>query len=385
MKSLKELKLKGKRVFMRVDFNVPLNENLEVVDDTRLTAVIPTINYICEQGAKLILLSHLGRPKGEFKEEFRLEPVAKKLNSLIEPKVEYVNETIGEKVEDAVAALAASEVLLLENVRFYKEEKENDPEFAQKLADLADVYVNDGFAVAHRAHTSVVGVPEKMEEKAMGLLLQKEIESLTKVLDKPEKPVAALIGGAKISTKIALIEKLLNKTEHVMVGGALANTILLAQGKEVGKSLVEKELAESVKDLSSPKLLIPLDVVVAKEAKEGAEKQVKAIDQVEADDNILDIGPKTVEAFSKIIKDVKTVIWNGPMGLFEIADFAEGTNKIAQAVVDSSAYSIIGGGETVEAVKKTGNADQVSFISTGGGAMLEFLEGKELPGIKALN
>lgn len=385
MKSLKELKLKGKRVLMRVDFNVPLNENLEVVDDTRLTAVIPTINYICEQGAKLILLSHLGRPKGEFKEEFRLEPVAKKLNSLIEPKVEYVNETIGEKVEDAVAALAASEVLLLENVRFYKEEKENDPEFAQKLADLADVYVNDGFAVAHRAHTSVVGVPEKMEEKAMGLLLQKEIESLTKVLDKPEKPVAALIGGAKISTKIALIEKLLNKTEHVMVGGALANTILLAQGKEVGKSLVEKELAESVKDLSSPKLLIPLDVVVAKEAKEGAEKQVKAIDQVEADDNILDIGPKTVEAFSKIIKDVKTVIWNGPMGLFEIADFAEGTNKIAQAVVDSSAYSIIGGGETVEAVKKTGNADQVSFISTGGGAMLEFLEGKELPGIKALN
>ncbi len=370
---------------MRVDFNVPLNEKLEVTDDTRIKAAIPSINYILKQGAKLILVSHLGRPKGEVKEELRLEPVARHLAQLIKAKVEYVNECVGQPVKDALQELKPGEVLMLENVRFYPGEKKNDPKFAQQLADLAEVYVNDGFAVSHRAEASVVGVPSLLKEKAAGLLLEKEIANLSKLLGQPAKPVVTIIGGAKISTKISLISQMLKKSDYVLLGGALANTVLLAQGCQLGKSLVEPESVEAIKNIKSDKLLVPVDVVVAKEAKEGADKEVKEVGEIGADDLALDIGPETIEKYQDIIGRAKTVIWNGPMGLFEIKDFAKGTREIAQAVVTSGAYSVIGGGETVEAIKKTKMAEQISFISTGGGAMLEFLEGRELPGIKALN
>lgn len=384
MKTLKDLDLKGKRVLMRVDFNVPLDEELKVVDDTRIQAALPSINYVLEQGGKLILMAHLGRPKGEFKEELRLEPVAKKLNEVVEPQVEYVNDCIGEKVEDAIKEMKEGELLLLENIRFYKEEKDNDSGFAEKLSKLADVFVNDGFGVSHRAHASVVGVAEKMEEKAAGMLLEKEIENLGKILSSPEKPVVTIIGGAKISTKIGLISKMLEKSDYVLLGGALANTVLLAQGSPVGKSLVEEEELDKVKDLDSEKLLVPIDVVVAKEIKGDVATDIKGVDEVVEDDIILDIGPDTVKKYAEIILKAKTVVWNGPLGMFELEKFAGGTQGVAQAVVDSDSFSVIGGGETVDAVKKTGMADQVSFISTGGGAMLEFLEGKELPGIKVI-
>ncbi len=353
MKTLKDLDLKGKRVLMRVDFNVPLDEELKVVDDTRIQAALPSIEYILEQGGKLILMAHLGRPKGEFKEEFRLEPVAKKLNEVVEPQVEYVNDCLGEKVEDAIEEMKEGDLLLLENIRFYKEEKDNDPEFAEKLANLADVFVNDGFGVSHRAHASVVGVAEKVEEKAAGMLLEKEIANLGKILESPESPVVTIIGGAKISTKIGLISKMLEKSDYVLLGGALANTVLLAQGKPVGKSLVEEDEVDKVKDLDSEKLLGPIDVVVAKEIKEDADTDIKEIDQVTEDDIILDVGPATVKKYSDIILKAKTVVWNGPVGMFELEKFAQGTHGVAEAVVKSDSFSVIGGGETVDAVKKT--------------------------------
>lgn len=384
MTRLQDVKLKDQRVLMRVDFNVPLDENLCVADATRISAALPTIKYILAEGGKLILMTHLGRPKGQVKEELRLEPVARKLSELLGQQVEYVNDCIGAEVEDAVRELASGQALLLENLRFYPEEEKNDPEFCKKLASLGDVYINDGFAVSHRAHASVYGVPEIMQVKAPGFLLEKEIENLTKILNQPAQPLVALIGGAKISTKIKLVQNLLTKVDYLLLGGALANTLLLAQGFKVGKSLVELDYVENVKNIKSAKLKLPVDVIVASEAKENATSKVKKLAEIEAEDIILDLGPETIKQYAEIINQAKTLVWNGPMGMFEVQQFAKGTNEIAQAVITSKAYSVVGGGETIEAVNRTGMAEEISFISTGGGAMLEFLEGKDLPGIAIL-
>lgn len=367
MKNLKELDLKNKRILLRVDFNVPLNkETKEVKDDTRIKEALPTIQYCLEQGAKVILVSHLGRPKGEVKEELRLAPVAKKLAELLNKPVEYLKK-INQPQTDLV---------LLENIRFWPGEEKNDSGFAKQLASLADIYVNDAFGTAHRAHASTEGVAHFLPPAA-GLLMQKEVETLSKLLAEPARPFVALIGGAKISTKIGLLKNLLSKVDYLLLGGALANTVLLAQNQEIGESLVEKELAETVKDLLSNKLKVPVDVVVH-------DQSIKAVGSVAGSDKIFDIGPDTVNLYSEIIKTAKTIVWNGPFGLFEEPPFDQGTLKIAQAVAASGAYSVVGGGETVEALEKMGLKDKVSFVSTGGGAMLEFLEGKELPGIKAL-
>ncbi|MBU0731292.1 phosphoglycerate kinase [Patescibacteria group bacterium] len=384
MKTLKDLDVKGKRVLMRADFNVPLNKEGKIEDDNRIRAVLPTINYILEHGGSVILMSHFGRPKGEPDPQYSLQPVAEKLSELLGKKVNLAPDCIGEEAQKMSDDLKPGDVILLENTRFHKEEKENDPEFSKKLAELGDMYVNDAFGAAHRAHASTEGVARLLPHAA-GLLLEKEVETLTKVLNNPEKPVVAIIGGAKISTKIQLIKSMLDKVDNVILGGALANTVLLAQNHKIGKSLVEEELAPTVKDLIDNKLRIPVDVICAKEVKEGAPTEIKAVGEVEDDDFILDIGPDTMSIYSELIKDAKTIIWNGPMGVFEIPDFATGTLDVAKAVADSGAYSVVGGGETAQAIKEMGLADKISFISTGGGAMLEFMEGKKLPAIEALN
>lgn len=367
MKLLSNLNLAKQRVLIRVDFNVPLNkETKELKDDTRIREALPTIKYCLEQGAKVILVSHLGRPKGEIKEELRLEPVAKKLEQLLGRQVEYLREL----------GPGTTNLVLLENIRFWPGEEKNDPELAKQLAGLADVYINDAFGTAHRAHASTEGVAHLLPHAA-GLLMQKEVENLTKLLHNPSKPFVALIGGAKISTKIGLLKNLLPKVDYLLLGGALANTVLLAQNQEVGESLVEKELAPTIADLLSNKLKVPVDVVVH-------DQSSKAIGTINKADKIFDIGPDTVNLYKEIIKTAKTIVWNGPVGLFEEPPFDQGTLKIAQAVAESGAYSVVGGGETVEALEKMGLKDKASFVSTGGGVMLEFLEGKNLPGIKAL-
>ncbi|MFH1781766.1 MAG: phosphoglycerate kinase [Patescibacteria group bacterium] len=404
MKTLKDLNLKNKRVLMRADFNVPLNDKGEIEDDNRIQAAMPTIKYILEQGGSIILMSHLGRPKPEAlsdsertlsspkgvskgksknriegpNSKFSLKPVAARLSELLGKPVELVTEYIDKEVP-----LEEGQVVLLENIRFHKEEKENDPEFSKKLAALGDVYVNDAFGTAHWAHASTEGVAHLLPHAA-GLLLEKEITTLTDVVEKPEKPVVAIIGGAKISTKIQLIKTMLDNVDAVLLGGALANTVMLAQNHKLGKSMVEEELAPTVKDLLSNKLRVPVDVICAKEVKESTPTTTKAVGEIEDDDMVLDIGPDTVSLYADAISRAKTIIWNGPMGVFEIPDFAKGTHDVAKAVANSDAYSVIGGGETAQALKDMDMMDKVSFVSTGGGAMLEFLEGKELPAIKAL-
>ena len=375
MKILSDLIIKDKRVLLRVDFNVPLDANKKVKDATRIEEALPTIKYLLAHEAKqIIILAHFGRPKGKVNEEMRLAPVAEKLQELLGEQVFYSKDL----------TVPTGRVALLENIRFYAGEEKNDPEFSKQLAGLADVYVNDAFGTAHRAHASTEGVAHLLPHAA-GLLMQKEVENLTKVLTKPEHPVVAIIGGAKISTKIQLIKNLLPKVDSLLLAGALANTVLLAQNHKVGKSLVEAGLTSTVKDLLDNKLRLPVDVITAFKAEAGGEIHTRAVGEVLAGEMILDIGPDTVSMYSELISKAKTVVWNGPMGLFEIPDFSKGTLEIAKAVANSQAYSVIGGGETVEAVKGMGLADKISFISTGGGAMLEFLGGKNLPGVIALN
>ena len=319
----------------------------------------------------------LGRPKKNPDPEFSLKPIAEKLSELINQEVDFVPEYIEEGVK------SEKKVVLLENIRFFKQEKENDQEFCEKLAKLGDVYINDAFGTAHRAHASTEGLA-KLLPHAAGLLLEKEVTTLTQVLEKPEKPIVAIIGGAKISTKIQLIKNLLPKVDYLLLGGALANTVLLAQDHKIGKSLVEEELAGTVKDLLANHLRIPVDLIVAKEIKDGVETEIIAVGDVKNDDIILDIGPDTVSLYSDLLSEAKTIIWNGPMGMFEIGEFSKGTFGVAKAVAKSSAYSVIGGGETVQALGAINKLDDISFVSTGGGAMMEFLEGKELPAITAL-
>lgn len=395
MNTLADIDVSNKTVLVRVDFNVPLDDAGKVAEASRIAAAKPTIDYLRAKLAKVVLLAHFGRPIGQPKghaagepqnstdAKFSFQPLVPAISETLGFSVQFAPACVGPEAQVAIQALQPGQVLLLENVRFHEAEKKNDPEFAKQLAALGDVYVNDAFGTAHRAHASIVGIAAYLPHAA-GLLMQKEVEELTKVLENPEPPVVAIIGGAKISTKIALINNLLPKVEYLLLGGALANTILLAQNHKVGKSLVEAELAGTVKDLLSNKLRVPVDVVVAKEIKEDAEKHVVAVGAVQEDDYILDIGPDTVKLYGECIRESKTVLWNGPMGVFEMEAFAMGTYHVARAVVESGAYSVLGGGETVSAVNKVGLQNQIDFISTGGGAMLEFLEGKELPGIAAL-
>ncbi|MEE8670370.1 MAG: phosphoglycerate kinase [Heyndrickxia coagulans] len=389
-KSIKDVELQGKRVFCRVDFNVPLKDG-NVTDDTRIRAALPTIKYLVENGAKVILASHLGRPKGQVVEELRLTPVAKRLSELLGKDVKKANEAYGESVKAEIAKMENGDVLLLENVRFYPGEEKNDTELAKEFAALADLYVNDAFGAAHRAHASTEGIAHYLPAVS-GFLMQKELDVLGKALSNPERPFTAIIGGAKVKDKIGVIDNLLDKVDNLIIGGGLAYTFVKAQGHEIGKSLLEEDkidLAKSFMAKAKEKgvnFYMPVDAVVADEFSETANKKEVAIEEIPADWQALDIGPKTVELYAKVIKESKLVIWNGPMGVFEMDAYANGTKGVAEALAAATGtYSIIGGGDSAAAVEKFHLAEKMDHISTGGGASLEFMEGKTLPGVAALN
>ena len=390
MLSLKDLDSKGKRVFVRVDFNVPLDDSGSIRDDTRIKAALPTINFLLEQGARLIIASHLGRPKGKFVPELSLKPVAKRLSELISREVSLAPDVIGDEVNTLKRGLDEGQVLVLENVRFYSEETANDEDFARKLAQEVDYYVNDAFGACHRAHASVVAITRFVEKSAAGFLVEKEVDYLSKVIHSPQKPFVAVLGGAKVSDKIPVIERLLTKADSILIGGAMAYTFFKAQGYDVGRSLVEEDMIELAASILSKtkekniKFYLPSDHVIAAEADAGTEPQTIDSFPLPSEMMALDIGPKTIEDYAKIIAGAKTVFWNGPMGVFEIDQFSQGTTKIAEAVASSDALSIIGGGDSVAAVFKAGVADKISHISTGGGASLEFVANETLPGIEAL-
>jgi phosphoglycerate kinase len=389
-KSVKDVELKGKRVFCRVDFNVPMKEG-QVTDETRIKAALPTIEYLMNQGAKVILASHLGRPKGSVVEELRLTPVAKRLSELLGKEVKKADEAYGDSVKAMVDTLSEGDVLLLENVRFYAGEEKNDPELAKAFAELADVYVNDAFGAAHRAHASTEGIAHHLPAVS-GLLMEKELDVLGKALSNPERPFTAIIGGAKVKDKIGVIENLLEKVDNLIIGGGLAYTFVKANGHEVGKSLLEEDkidLAKSFMEKAKEKgvnFYMPVDVVVADDFSEEANIKTVAIEEIPSDWEALDIGPKTRDIYSDVIQNSKLVIWNGPMGVFELNKFAGGTRAVAEALAEANdTYSVIGGGDSAAAVEKFHLADRMSHISTGGGASLEFMEGKALPGVVALN
>lgn len=389
-KSVRDLTdLAGKRVFVRVDFNVPL-ENGVITDDTRIRETLPTINYLVERGAKVILASHLGRPKGQVVESMRLTPAAQRLSELLGKPVAKADESIGDAVKAKIAEMKNGDILVLENVRFHPGEEKNDPELAKQFAELADIYVNDAFGAAHRAHASTEGIAHYLPAVS-GLLMEKELSVLGKALSNPDRPFTAIIGGAKVTDKIGVIENLLNLADNLIIGGGLSYTFLKAQGYEIGKSLVDNEkldLAKGFIEKAKEKgvnFLLPVDVVVADKFDVNANTQVVDIDSIPADWEGLDIGPKTRELFAQTIRNSKLVVWNGPMGVFEMEPFSKGTLAIAEACATTSAYTIIGGGDSAAAVEKFQLADKMDHISTGGGASLEFMEGKALPGVVALN
>ncbi len=387
-KSIKDIDVKSKRVLVRVDFNVPM-EGGQVTDDRRIRAALPTIQYLLDHGAGVILMSHLGRPKGGPDPKYSMGPVAAKLQELLGRPVKKLDDCVGPEVEAACKAMQPGQVILLENTRFYKEEEKNDPAFAAKLAALGEVYVNDAFGSAHRAHASTEGVTHTLRPAVSGFLMEKELAYLGLALANPAHPFLAIMGGAKISDKIAVIENLLSKVDSLLIGGGMANTFFVAQGYGVGKSLVEGEAVETAKKLlaeHSDKLVLPVDCVVANEFKAEAESKVVPVDEVPADWMILDIGPATIAHFANRLAAAKTVVWNGPMGVFEMPRFAEGTFAVAKALAGlKDATTIIGGGDSAAAAEESGLADQMSHISTGGGASLEFLEGRVLPGVAALD
>ncbi len=384
-KTVRDLDFQGKKVLVRVDFNVPIKDG-SVGDDTRIRAALPTLNYLLEHGASLILCSHLGRPKGEPKPEFSMRPVSKRLSELLDREVAFAEDCIGEVAEKAAGSLKPGEVLLLENTRFHAGETKNDPEMAKQLAALADVYVNDAFGSAHRAHASTEGVAKYLPAVA-GFLMEKEIQYLGQAIANPKRPFVAILGGAKISDKIGVIRNLLVKADQILIGGGMANTFFKAKGLEVADSLIEGEALETARQLveeGSAKLHLPVDVVIADAFDANAEAKTIPVGPVPQGWRILDIGPETVAAFSRIVKEAGTVVWNGPMGVFEFPRFADGTYGVAKAVAGSGATTIIGGGDSVAAINQSGLANQVTHISTGGGASLEMLEGLALPGVVAL-
>lgn len=387
--SVKDIPVRGRRVLVRVDFNVPMDDSRNITDDTRIRAALTTIEYLRGEGAKIILASHFGRPKGQINPKYSLAPVAARLGELLGQDVPMAPDCIGPEVEKEVSQLQGGQVLLLENVRFHAEEEKNDPEFAKALARLADIFVNDAFGTAHRAHASTEGVAHYIPAVA-GFLMQKEVEVMGKALEEPARPFVAIIGGAKVSDKIGVIENLLNKVDALIIGGGMANTFLKAQDYSVGKSLVEEDKVSLAKELLvkarelKVELILPKDCVAAQEFKADAPYRIISVSEIAEDEMALDIGPESAEAFSRYIETAQTIIWNGPMGVFEMENFAKGTEKVAQAVAKCPGITIVGGGDSVAAVEKMGVADQLTHISTGGGASLEFLEGKVLPGVAAL-
>ena len=386
-KTVRDVDVSGKRVLVRADLNVPLDANREVNDDTRVVAALPTIRYLMEREARVILCSHLGRPKGKVKDDLRLDPVAGKLSELLGKSVRKVDDCVGSEVEAAVQAMQPGEVSLLENLRFHPEEEANDPDFSRSLASLADLYVNDAFGTAHRAHASTSGVTEYLPSVA-GLLMEKEIEFLGRALESPPHPFVAILGGAKISGKILVIDNLLDKVDALLIGGGMANTFFKALGHEVGDSLVEDDsltTARRLVDRGVGKLVLPVDVAVADSFSAEAQYRVMPVDEVGEHGMILDIGPATVERFREALAGAKMVVWNGPMGVFEFAPFAKGTIAVAEMLAEMNAVTIIGGGDSVAAVEQAGLADRMTHISTGGGASLKFLEGADLPGLSALD
>jgi phosphoglycerate kinase len=386
--------LRGQRVLVRVDYNVPIEDNA-VTDETRVRATLPTLKLLIDAGARVVLASHLGRPKGQWRDDMSLAPVAERLGTLLEVPVRFVRDVVGGDAHAAIDALGSGEVLLLDNVRFLAGEETNDPKLSEALAGFADVYVNDAFGTAHRAHASTFGVAEVMKQAGKpavaGLLMERELRFLGGALERPQRPFAAILGGAKISGKIDVIENLLPRVDHLLIGGAMANTFFRALGLETGKSLVEADridMARALLERAGEKIVLPVDCVVAGEAKAGARSWLLARDEVPPEGSILDIGPKSVATFRDFIERSRTVLWNGPMGLFEIDDFAEGTLGVANAVADATArgaVSIVGGGDTAAAVESAGVADRMTHVSTGGGASLEFLEGRTLPGVAILD
>ena len=390
-KTIKDIDVRGKRVILRCDFNVPLDEKGQITDDSRIRASLPTIKYLIEKGAKIIVMSHLGRPKGEPDMKYSLKPVAERLSSLLGQDVLFRGEpqVITDEIHELAAWLKPGQVLLLENVRFRKEETKNDPSFSKELAELADIFVNDAFGSAHRAHCSTTGIAEYIPGVS-GLLLEKELEFLGETVNNPRRPFLAILGGAKVSDKIPVIENLLNKVDVLIIGGGMAYTFLKAQGYEIGKSLLEEDKMEMALSLLAKAkergvtLLLPVDILAAKEFSNDAEAAYYDIDSIPKDWMGLDIGEKTVELFKGEIEKAATVVWNGPMGVFEMPNFAKGTKAIADALAASQATTIIGGGDSAAAVRQFGLADKMTHISTGGGASLEFLEGKILPGVAAL-
>ena len=389
IRTVDQIELRGRRVFIRVDFNVPMDEKNNITDDTRILLSLPTIRFVIEAGGKVILASHLGRPKGKKDPKFSLTPVAERLSRLLGRKVDLAADCIGEEVQKQIGGMKEGEVLLLENLRFHPEEEKNDEGFSKTLASLCDVYINDAFGAAHRAHASTEGMTRYIKTVAAGFLMMKEVESLEKALVNPQKPYVAILGGAKVSDKIGVIQNLLDKVTTLLIGGGMAYTFLKAEGFQVGKSLVEEDqigfslnLLEKAK--GKIKFLLPSDHIAAERMDVQAKREIVKNDKIPSGWICLDIGPETVKIFSEEIKPAKTIVWNGPMGVFEMEPFSQGTFAIAKAIANSSAFSIVGGGDSVAAVNKAGVADRISHISTGGGASLEFLEGKKLPGIEAL-
>ncbi|MEK7545279.1 MAG: phosphoglycerate kinase [Patescibacteria group bacterium] len=390
LRTIHDLNAKGKRILLRVDFNVPFDTEGEISDDTRIREALPTIQLLLQKGAKIILISHLGRPEGKVVEELRLDKVAKCLEMLMRKPIKKLNESIGEEVQKQVDQMQEGEIILLENIRFHAEEEKNDPRFIQQLAVLGDIFVNDGFGVSHRAHASSYGLGNIMSSYA-GLLIEKEVNALTKLMENPEKPFTLIMGGAKIKDKLGILEKFIEKADFFLIGGGIANTFLSAKGIKVGNSLCEKDMADRAQEIEKKfeknpeKFLLPVDATVAKEPGETVETQVVTIENVTDDMKIFDIGPQTIEKYCEIIRASKTIFWNGPMGLTEFTPFQNGTRDIATAIAQTACTSVIGGGDSSEIIKHLGFTDeQFSHISTGGGASLEFLSGKELPGLKVL-
>jgi len=389
-KSIDELSLRHKRVFIRVDFNVPTDEKGQVTDDTRIRASLPTIEFALNQGAKIVLASHLGRPSGKVEPKYSLAPVAQKLSELIKKEVKLAPDCVGPEVEKMVAALNPGEILLLENLRFHKEEEKNDPAFAEKLARLADIYVNDAFAVSHRAHASVEGITKFFTAKAAGFLMKEELNYLYKVMVAPARPLVAIIGGAKVSGKLEVLQNLILLVDKMLIGGGMAFTFLKALGLEVGKSLMEENLLSTAKEVlktaqqRGAKVYLPVDCVVAQEMTPSSPPRVVPVKEIPADLMGLDIGPATITLFQEALQGAKTILWNGPLGAFETVPFNKGTLAIIQAIAESGAVSVAGGGDTNLALNQSGHANKISYISTAGGAFLELLEGKKLPGVEAL-